>query len=400
MERELSPQSAALYPLDRMPSQDRDRALGAIATAFSQNHQLLLEANTLDLEAFQMRCTESGVAEAHSVPLDWFRLTKEQINRWIGALEAMAGLPDPLRQMAGFYSPRQCYWMPIGSLGLAYEGLPEVAAMAIGMSLKTANRLTLRSSSDSVHTHEAIVQLCQETLQDCGFPDDTVVSESGDKAWSSSVQLWIAYGRPEWRSQVRASVTGTVLESAIGNCYLYWAASGAVDCVREMLLASHRGEPDAVNAIEAVLVHPQHRESSLVRLWSDLRSKGFEIYGDAEMVLEFAEVLLLPEADWGRASFRKRIAFRRVADVDEAIAVMNTHSSGHADAIVTESYSASQQFIQQVRSTALYLNAAPRFQRCRMAEGDVVLGTTGRSGFGAIRMQSLLTPKRVIYGSC
>ena len=403
MERELSPESAALNPLDRMPSQDRDRALSAIATAFSQNHQLLLEANTLDLEAFQMRCADSGVTEeAHPVPLDWFRLTKEQINRWIGALEAMAGLPDPLRQMAGFYSPRQCYWMPIGSLGLAYEGLSEVAAMAIGMSLKTANRLTLRSSLDSIHTHEAIVQLCQETLQSCGCPDDPVVSASGDNnnAWSSSVQLWIAYGRPEWRSRVRASVTSVVLESAIGNCYLYWAASGAVDCVREMLLASHRGEPDAVNAIEAVLVHPQHRESSLVRLWSDLRSKGFEIYGDAGMAREFAEVLLLPEADWSRSSFRKRIAFRRVADVDEAIALMNTHSSGHADAIVTESYSASQQFIQQVRSTALYLNAAPRFQRCRMAEGDVVLGTTGRSGFGAIRMQSLLTPKRVIYGSC
>ena len=396
MERELSLQ-APLISLDRMPSHDRDRALGAIASMFSQNHQLLLEANTLDLEAFQVRGEAAG--SGHSVPLDWFRLTKEQINRWIGALEAMAGLPDPLRQMAGFYSPRQCYWMPIGSLGLAYEGLPEVAAMAIGMSLKTANRLTLRSSSDSVHTHAAIVQLCQETLQSCGFPDDTVVSESGD-GWNSSVQLWIAYGRPKWRSQVRASVTGTVLESAIGNCYLYWAASGAVDCVRKMLLASHRGEPDAVNAIEAVLVHPQHGGSSLVRLWSDLRSKGFEIYGDAGMVLEFAEVPLLPEADWGQSSFRKRIAFRRVADVDEAIAVMNANSSGHADAIVTESYSASQQFIQQVRSTALYLNAAPRFQRCRVAEGDVVLGTTGRSGFGAIRMQSLLTPKRVIYGSC
>ena len=394
MERELSPQSAASSSLDRMSSQDRDRALGAIATAFSQNHQLLLEANTLDLEAFQMRD-----AEACSVPLDWFRLTKEQINRWIGALEAMAGLPDPLRQMAGFYSPRQCYWMPIGSLGLAYEGLPEVAAMAIGMSLKTANRLTLRSSLDSAHTHEAIVQLCQETLQGCGFPDDTVVSESGSE-WSSSVQLWIAYGRPEWRSRVRSSVPGAVLESAIGNCYLYWAASGAVDCVREMLLASHRGEPDAVNAIEAVLVHPQHGASSLVRLWADLRSKGFEIYGDAGIVAEFSEVPLLPEEDWGQSSFRKRIAFRRVADVDEAIAVINAYSSGHADAIVTESYSASQQFIQQVRSTALYLNAAPRFRRCRMAEGDVVLGSTGRSGFGAIRMQSLLTPKRVIYGSC
>ena len=102
MERELSLQ-APLISLDRMLSHDRDRALGAIASMFSQNHQLLLEANTLDLEAFQVRGEAAG--SGHSVPLDWFRLTKEQINRWIGALEAMAGLPDPLRQMAGFYSP-------------------------------------------------------------------------------------------------------------------------------------------------------------------------------------------------------------------------------------------------------------------------------------------------------
>lgn len=395
MERELIPQATS-NPLDRMSSQDRDRALGALATMFSQNHQLLLEANTLDLEAFQMRCDASGFC----VPLDWFRLTKEQINRWISALQAMAGLPDPLRQMAGFYSPRQCYWMPLGAVGLAYEGLPEVAAMTIGMCLKTANRLTLRSSPDSVHTHEAIMQLCQETLRSCGFPEDCLVSESEDETSTSSVQLWIAYGRPDWRSKVRASVTGAVLESAIGNCYLYWAASGALDCVREMVVESHRGEPDAVNAIEAVLVHPQHSASSLVRLWSDLRSKGFEIYGDAGIAAEFAEVPLLPEEDWSRSSYRKRLAFRRVDDVDEAIAVINANSSGHADGIVTESYSASQQFIQQVRSTAVYLNAAPRFQRCRVAEGDVVLGSTGRSGFGAIRMQSLLTPKRVIYGNC
>jgi glutamate-5-semialdehyde dehydrogenase len=392
MERELSPQAAS-NPLDRMSSQDRDRALGAIATALAQNYQLLLEANTLDLEAFQMRCDMSGSC----VPLDWFRLTKEQINRWIAALNAIAGLPDPLRQMAGFYSPRQCYWMPLGGVGLAYEGLPEVAAMTIGMCLKTANQLTLRSSPDSAHTHGAIMQLCQETLSDCGFPADWLMSEEEGE---NPMQLWIAYGRPLWRSQVRASVSGAVLESAIGNCYLYWAASGALDCVREMVLESHKGEPDAVNAIEVVLVHRQHSASTLVRLWTDLRSKGFDIYGDGGMVSEFPELPLLPDDEWSRSSFRKRVAFRRVENVDDAIALINANSSGHADAIVTESYSASQQFIQQVRSTALYLNAAPRFQRCRMAEGDVVLGTTGRSGFGAIRMQSLLTPKRVIYGSC
>ncbi len=392
MEREFSPQAAS-NPLDRMPSLDRDRALGAIAMAFAQNHQLLLEANTLDLEAFQMRCDLSGSC----VPVDWMRLTKEQINRWITAWEAIAGLPDPLRQMAGFYSPRQCYWMPLGSVGLAYEGLPEVAAMMIGMCLKTANRLTLRSSPDSAYTHGAMMQLCQETLSKCGFPADCLVSEG---VREQPVQLWIAYGRPLWRSQVRASVSGAVLESAIGNCYLYWAASGALDCVREMVVESHRGEPDAVNAIEVVLVHPQHSASTLVRLWADLRSKGFDIYGDEGMCSEFPELSLLPDDEWSRSSFRKRVAFRRVENVDDAIALINANSSGHADAIVTESYSASQQFIQQVRSTALYLNAAPRFLRCRIAEGDVVLGTTGRSGFGAIRMQSLLTPKRVVYGSC
>lgn len=287
----------------------------------------------------------------------------------------------------------------MGSVGLAYEGLPEVAAIAIGMCLKTANRLALRSSEDSIYTHRALLQVCHDALESCGLPVRCLVDDGGAQ-WNEEVKLWIAYGRPEWRAHVRKRVRGTVMESAIGNCYLYWAASGGLDCVRDIILESHRGEPDAVNAIEGVLVHPQHSSSNLVRLWSDLRSKGFEIYGDHLMATEFSEIPQLPDEEWAKSSFRKRVAFRRVENIDEAIAIINAYSSGHADAIVTESYSASQQFIQQVRSTAIYLNATPQFQRYRSSEGDVVLGTTGRSGFGAIRMQSLLTPKRVVYGNC
>lgn len=401
MESGFLPQAASsaldANPLVMVSSSDRDRALCTIAAALWQNNTVLLEANTLDLEAFQLRWGEHP-GRVDTVPLDWFRLRKEQIKRWVSAFEQMANLPDPLRQMAGFYSPRQCYWMSMGTVGLAYEGVPEVAALAIGMSLKTGNRLVLRSSEDSIYTHRALVQICHDALETCDLPMNCIMDEAGLK-WNPEVKLWIAYGRPEWRSQVRQGASGTVLESAIGNCYLYWAASGGLDCVREMILESHRGEPDAVNAIEVVLVHPQHSSSNLVKLWGDLRSKGFEIYGDRLIQSEFPEIPQLPDQDWSRSSFRKRVAFRRVENIEETIAIINTYSSGHADGIVTESYSASQQFIQQVRSTAIYLNAAPQFQRCRAPEGDIVLGTTGRSGFGAIRMQSLLTPKRVVYGN-
>jgi glutamate-5-semialdehyde dehydrogenase len=392
----------ASHQLAMMPSQQRDAGIKGIAQAFEQNYHLLLEANTLDLEATQFREPD---AQHPPIPLEWLRLTKEQIQRWIKAFHLIAGSPDPLRQMAGFYSPRQCHWMPLGTIGLAYEGLTEVAAMAIGMALKTGNILILYASSDNTHTHAALLQICQEALRTHHFPEGCLLSmdeadfaRHGASNQAGRIRQWIAYGRPDWRTQIRSQVRSSVMESMIGNCYLYWAASGGVDSVREMILASHIGEPDAVNAIEKVLVHPQHSSSSLVRLWADLRSKGFVIYGNEAIVAEFPEVKLLEAEEWGKPCFRKQVAFRGVENINEAIGFINQHSSGHADAIVTESYGASQQFVQQIRSTAVYLNATARFQRCQFAEGDVVLGTTGRSGFGSIRMQSLLMPKRVVYG--
>jgi glutamate-5-semialdehyde dehydrogenase len=390
------------HQLAMMPSQQRDAGIKCIAQAFEQNYYLLLEANTLDLEAIQSREPD---AQHPPIPLEWLRLTKEHIQRWIKAFNLIAGSPDPLRQMAGFYSPRQCHWMPLGVVGLAYEGLTEVAAMAIGMALKTGNVLVLHASSDNAFTHAALLQICQEALQAQHFPEGCLLSMSeSDFARHCelpnrpAIRQWIAYGRPDWRTQIRSNLSSSVMESMIGNCYLYWAASGGVDSVREMILASHIGEPDAVNAIEKVLVHPQHSSSSLVRLWADLRSKGFVVYGNEAIVAEFPEVKLLAPDEWSKPCFRKQVAFCGVQDINEAIAFINQHSSGHADAIVTESYEASQQFVQQIRSTAVYLNATARFQRCQFAEGDVVLGTTGRSGFGSIRMQSLLMPKRVVYG--
>lgn len=392
----------ASHQLAMMSSQQRDAGIKGIAQAFEQNYHLLLEANTLDLEATQFREPD----EQHPpVPLEWLRLTKEQIQRWIKAFHLIAGSPDPLRQMAGFYSPRQCHWMPLGTIALAYEGLTEVAAMAIGMALKTGNALILYASSDCTHTHAALLQICQEALRNHHFPEGCLLSmdagafmQHREVRQVGKIRQWIAYGRPAWRTHIRSQVRTSVMESMIGNCYLYWAASGGVDSVREMILASHIGEPDAVNAIEKVLVHPQHSSSSLVRLWADLRSKGFVIYGNESIVAEFPDVKLLEAQEWAKPCFRKQVAFRGVENINEAIDFINHHSSGHADAIVTESYAASQQFVQQILSTAVFLNATARFQRCQFAEGDVVLGTTGRSGFGSIRMQSLLMPKRVVYG--
>lgn len=397
---------AASHQLAMMTSQQRDAGIRSIAQAFERNYYLLLEANTLDLEAMQNWQRTSAEllvddAQLNPIPSEWLRLTKEQIQRWIKAFSLIAGMPDPLRQMAGFYSPRQCHWMPLGVLGLAYEGLTEVAVMAIGMSLKTANSLILYPSLENAHTHAALVQICQDALSSQHLPDGCLLSMDKPEfsAESHRVRQWIVYGRPAWRSAIREEVKSSVMEAMIGNCYLYWAASGGVDSVREMILASHIGEPEAVNAIEKVLVHPQHSSSSLVRLWADLRSKGFEIFGDDAIVAEFPDVKRLPDEDWNKPCFRKQVAFRGVENIAGAIEFINTHSSGHADAIVTESYGASQEFVQQIRSTSVYLNAIGRFQRCQFTEGDVVLGTTGRSGFGSIRMQSLLTPKRVVYGN-
>ena len=386
-------------------SKQREQAIGSMATALRSAFQDILEANTLDLEASR----ELGIAD---LLLDWLKLTPERLGRYIdlldrlGELSSIYGNPDPGAQVGDRHSYSQV--KPLGTIAFIYEALPELGAIAAGMSIKTGNSIVLRGGAETQHTNLAIAMALRKGLEQSAVSPDAIhIIDPNPRllyellAHTQQVNLAICYGRPSLIHQVTQQATVSILPAAIGNCYLYWGANGNLELVRHAICDSHVGEPDAVNAIEKVLIHTDRSSTSLTTLWKSLKDKGFQLYGDRELVANYSEYLRLAHDDeWHQPYLRRTIAFKSVQSVDEAIATIDRDSSGHADCIVTDSYLESQQFVAGINSACVYINASPRFYRHQRGCDRILLGMSNYPGAqrGSIGLAALIATQQVTMG--
>lgn len=388
---------------------DRSRAVQAMARALDCHQDDILEANTLDLEASR----EMAVPE---LVLEWLKLTPERLQITIRALESLADLPDPIRRVINAtYQPDRaqtyCQLMPLGVIAFIYEAFPELGAIAAGLCIKTGNSLILRGSSEASNSNAAIASALQSALDEVKLPTASLVPLPSDLGTSIRdlvtqdryLSLAIPYGRPSLVQQVLQQATAPVLQSAMGNCYLYWAPSASLEIVHWMIVDSHCSEPDPVNSIEKVLIHPKHQSSpALVSLWDRLEKAGFELRGDAELVAKFpARLKEIEEIEWSQAYLTRTIAFRTIEKLEWAIDWINDYSSGHADCIATESYQESRIFALGANSASIYINASPRFSRNPKGGGAIALGMSKQRGHaqGLISLETLTALKHIVQGN-
>ncbi len=386
---------------------ERSRAVQALAKALSSSFDEILDANTLDLEVSR----ELAVPD---IILDWLKLTPKRLQTTVEILQRLGELSDPIRRVrnADYQlqdSQTYSHLMPLGVIALIYEAFPELGAIAAGLCIKTGNSLILKGGSEASHSNAVIAQVLQSALADTQLPSgclELLSSEQGAIVRDLVTQdhylnLVIPYGRPSLVQQVVRLSTAPVLKSAMGNCYLYWSASGSLDMALGMILDSYESEPDPVNAIEKVLIHSSSQPASLVTLWNSLREKGFEIRGDAELVEAFPQLKLAADIEWNQAYLNKTLAFKAVDSLEAAIAWINQYSSGHADCIVTESYQESRHFALGVNSASTYINASPRFSRNPSRGDSVFLGMSNQRGHrrGLISLETLTTVKHIVQGN-
>jgi glutamate-5-semialdehyde dehydrogenase len=386
-------------------SKQRGQAIESMATALKAAFHDILEANTLDLEASR----ELGISD---LLLEWLKLTPERLQRYLellhrlGELSSVAGRIDLVSQVSDRHRYSQV--KPLGTVAFIYEALPELAIIVAGMSIKTGNSLILRGGVEAQNTNLAIETALRTGLEQVDFPQNAIqlIDSSPGLLYellthTQQVNLAICYGRPSLIHQVTHQATVPILPAAIGNCYLYWGANGEMDLVRHAICDSHVGEPDAVNAIEKVLIHADRGSASLTMLWKNLKEKGFQLRGDRELVALHSEYLqLAQDGEWHHPYLRKTVAFKMIKDVNEAIAIIDRFSSGHADCIVTDSYLETQQFVAGINSAAVYINTSPRFYRHQRGSDRIWLGMSNDQGSqrGAIGLAALVATQQVTMG--
>jgi glutamate-5-semialdehyde dehydrogenase len=385
----------AVQQLSKLTSAERDRLLAAIATALRQQVAEILEANTLDLEA--------GLVSSGSPTTNWRKLTPERLKQAIDLLERLQELPLARAPMTN--TPATYYrFTPLGQITLVVDAIPEVLLLAAGMCLKTGNVLIIKCDPGIEHCGQVIINVIQTTIANyklspaCCQLVTPEVSLAELLAPAVGARQVIVYGKAELIAAVEKLAQVPVMAASIGNCYLYWSASSSWELVRNSIVDSHIGEPDAVSAIEKVLVQPEHKSSNLIALWSSLQEKGFQLLGDQHLFNNYPDYLQLatPES-WSQPYFNKTVAFKAIDNLEAGIQHINQHSSGHADSIITELFTEAQQFAANVETACIYINTSQRFQR--YTGNYIFLGIASQKSHhpGFISLERMMTAKPIIY---
>jgi glutamate-5-semialdehyde dehydrogenase len=403
----VSEVAQASYQLRLAGAELHSQLLDRLASSLDDAQDEILEANTLDLEA----SLDMAVPE---LVLDWLKLNPERLHIASKILRRLATLGDPrwlspppisrLTKTVTGYSQV----VPLGVVAFVYEAFPELATIMAGLCIRTGNGLILKGGNEASQTNQIILQVLHRTLDHVDLPAACIFSLSEDqgdatRSWllqNQEIDLVIPYGRPSLVNQVIRQAAVPVLPTVMGNCYLYWSASGSLETATHMVLDSHRGEPDAVNAIEKVLIHPGCSSSTITQLCSTLWDQGFEVLGDEAMMAEMPDLKPAQPEDWGQPFLAKTVALGRIENVDAAANWINRHSSGHANSLVTESYQEAHQFTRLINSTVVYINTSPRFVRNSPQASAIALGMTAQQGRfqGLVGLNALLSSQHILQG--
>ena len=360
--------AAALRLLTR---HEKDSALLAMADALDAGVAEIVRANDLDVA----RAQSAGTAAAL---IDRLTLTRARIADIAQALRDVAGLPDPVGEVIrGYTLPnglqvRQVR-VPLGVVGMIYEARPNVTVDAAGLCLKSGNASLLRGSSSAASSNEALTRIMRESLVESGLPADSVQMVPGETHESVKylmtarglVDVLIPRGGESLIRSVVDNSTVPVIETGVGNCHVYVDKDADIDKAIAIVLNSKAQRVSVCNAAETLLVHREIAGAFLPRALAALRDAKVTIHGDPafEGYANEAGIEFLPvtDEDWGAEYYSLDLAAGVVDSIDAAIAHIRRWSSGHTEAIVTDSQSAAQRFVAGVDSAAVMVNASTRF---------------------------------------
>ncbi|WP_067186304.1 glutamate-5-semialdehyde dehydrogenase [Microtetraspora niveoalba] len=356
--------ATVLAPLPRAP---KDLALRAVADALVARSAEIVEANADDVE----RARAGGVSEAM---IDRLRLDAGRVEKIAAAVREVAELPDPVGEVVrGGTLPnglelRQLR-VPLGVIGIIYEGRPNVTVDAAALCLKSGNAVLLRGSSSAYSSNTVLVRIMQEALEATRVPAAAVQLVPGQTRESAKhlmrarglVDVLIPRGGASLINSVVEESTVPVIETGVGNCHVYVDADADIETALTILVNAKAQRPSVCNAAETLLVHADIAGEFLPRALTALKDVGVTVHGDERVRAYGADVVAATEEDFFAEYLSLDIAAAVVDSLDDAVRHIRTYGSGHTDAIVTRSQGAARRFVANVDSAAVAVNASTRF---------------------------------------
>jgi glutamate-5-semialdehyde dehydrogenase len=345
----------AAHALALLPTVAKDHALKAAAEAIAAGAKQILAANAEDLDA-------ARAADTPTAMLDRLALNPQRIDGIAAGLHQVAGLPDPVGEvLRGYTLPNGLQLrqqrVPLGVVGVIYEGRPNVTVDAFGLALKSGNAVLLRGSSSAAKSNQALVDVLRAALVSEDLPADAVqLLSAADRSTVTHlvqarglVDVVIPRGGASLIDAVVRDAQVPTIETGVGNCHVYVHEGADLEVAERVLLNSKTRRPSVCNAAETLLIDTAIADRAMPRLVTALQDAGVTVHLDPA------------EDDLRREYLSMDIAVAVVDGVDAAIAHINEYGTGHTEAIVTTNMAAAQRFADGVDSAAVMVNASTAF---------------------------------------
>lgn len=399
----------AARQLARATPAQKNQALFTLAEQLSAQQNTILAANEQDVVAAQA----AGLTPAL---LDRLTLNPQRVAGMAADVRALAALPDPVGEVfdaTTLPNGLQVHKarVPLGVLGIIYEARPNVTIDAASLALKTGNAVLLRGGSETLNSNRALVAVVQAALAQAGLPQAVQFIDDPDRArvlellqLHETIDMIIPRGGAGLHAFCREHSKIPVITGGIGICHLYVDESADLNAALPVLYNAKVQRPTVCNALDTALVHRTIAAKFLPELIAHLAPAGVTFRAEAQTIsnyqLPISVVTPAGPSDFDTEWLSLVLGLKVVADLDEALAHIAAHSTGHSDGILTRTAAHAERFVREVDSAAVYVNASTRFtDGAQLGLGaEVAISTQRLHARGPMGLRELTTYKWVIQG--
>lgn len=396
--------------LAKLSEKEINSALVLSAQALKDSIKFLKEENKKDVELAK----SLGKAESF---IDRLTLTDKTIFDMAEGLEQVATLKSPLNKTVYKYENKkqgikiEQKTVPFGLIGIIYEARPNVTADAFSLCFKTKNAVILKGGKEAINSNKAIVSVIRTALKQKNI-DENVISLIEDTSRETTlslmkmkkyVDLIIPRGSASLINSAVENSTVPIIETGTGNCHVYVDEFADIKKAKEIIFNAKTQRYGVCNACESLVIHKKILDKALPVIAERLKEKKVEIRADKRALAVLSDYPYKAPAtkeDFYTEYLDAIISVKTVDNINQAIEHINTHSTHHSEAIVTENLSHAKKFLKEIDSACVYHNASTRFSDGFVfgLGAEIGISTQKMHARGPMGLSALVTTKYVVKG--
>ena len=388
-------------------SSEKDAALRLMAEGITARKEEIRKINAEDVSLARQKGLSSAM-------IDRLTLDEKTIASMVAGLQEVITLPDPIGEVTGMWKRPNGLQVgrvriPLGVIGFIYESRPNVTVDAAALCLKSGNAVILKGGSEAINSNLILNEILGGAVEKAGLPEKSiqVVPSTEHEAvgvlLSSDdyVDIIIPRGGEELIRFVAENSRIPVLKHYKGVCHIYVDEFADIDMARNICFNAKVQRPGVCNAMETMLVHQEVASSFLPEMMREFISAGVEIRGCEESLKLIPGLKCAKEDDWPAEFLDLVLAVKIVESMDEALDHIERYGSNHTEAIVTQNYERSQEFLQRVDASVVLVNASTRFNDgFELGLGaEIGINTAKLHAYGPMSLKELTATKFIVFGS-